>query len=192
MLYAIGDSHALHTFEKTPVTIVYLGPVTMRRVMHPEDDTLYTNLKNKTSEDTVFLCFGEIDCRCHVAPILEHRTITAERLLLEWAEAYLDKIYASNVNNSKIVVVSLPPPSIQGKLKNKDFPVNGSEQDRVYWTTLLNHFLQCTIGQYPDFGFFNTYGQFANHDGLLDKPHTKDFVHIHNPKVINEMLLPYL
>ena len=141
-LHTMGDSHCDVTFTGIPnVSVHRIGPVTLRRVSHP-DDTLLPNAVatlNLAPNNTLLLCFGEIDVRCWIQPSLARRKDgNLHNMLAEWAKAYLDRIQTLPTQ-AKIAVLGITPPAPMIRIvQSTEFTVRGSDQERILWTTALN------------------------------------------------------
>ena len=188
MLHAIGDSHVEHIFKGFGMRIDHVGPVTLRRIVNPEEQLLYKKFKVITTRDIVFLSFGEIDVRCHIPQILADRSIDPKKYMETLAEDYAVAINAANINKAQIVIVSLPPPAKHGKSNDTNFPAGGTQEERVKYTRMLNREIhdQCYVNKYI---YLDMYTPFANKEGVLDIPNTKDYVHIDSPAIVEQLLM---
>lgn len=180
MIYAVGDSHAAITFAGIPeVTPVHLGPVTMRRVGHLEDDLLPAALAqlNPRRADTVILSFGEIDCRCYVQPLLEHRRgMTLDKLLDEWVSRYLERVDTLNIE-ADAMVMSVVPASPEARCFNIEFPVTGSDAERAEYMRVMNWHLLAGC-RARGLEYLDMHTPFADEHGMLPLELSDGMVHV--------------
>lgn len=135
-IYAIGDSHAAYTFRDIPITTVYhVGPVTMHRI--GRDKPLFSDL-NIPKDGIWIFCFGEIDVRCHVHK--QSQTRNEMDVLRDLALRYEQALLAQNHSNIAILGV-VPPTRYHPDNENPEYPVKGSDEDRLRYTTILNQML---------------------------------------------------
>ena len=106
MLYIFGDSHACASFKnlQVPHENMYQNSITMFRI--GRDNTIINyNLDMDITRNTILLCYGEVDCRCHIGKQVNlgrnedtvinelvsdyFKTITNNILLITGVQAYV-------------------------------------------------------------------------------------------------------
>ena len=143
-LAVFGDSHAQFCFDRIlDAEIVWLGPVTMHRVGRDSAWFLDGWQPRQPGSDIVFL-FGEIDVRCHVGRISDQTGVPREKICADLAFNYLEAIVQRqpDLPCRHRVVCCVPPPADGAGLRNADFPVYGTWQDRANVTRHLNESLR--------------------------------------------------
>lgn len=114
-LYFIGDSHA-NSFKGIG-NVVYLGPVTMWKIAREGIEFNKKGLK--------FFVFGEIDVRCHLGKGYN---------IKELVDAYVKRLEKFD----NVGIVGITPPTKIKIADRKDFPVVGTDEQRIEWTKELN------------------------------------------------------
>ncbi|MBE3109321.1 MAG: hypothetical protein IMZ46_02235 [Acidobacteria bacterium] len=192
MIYVVGDSHAQETFKGVRgVSVHHLGPVTMKRIGHPEDTLLpdWAARRHFKPSDIVIFCFGEIDMRCYVKLALEHRKESSpDALLEEWATRYANAIAALNLGGTRVSIMSIVPPSTKTQAESTDWPVGGTDQERVLYTRTLNGFLAAECGK-RGWVYLDVYSLYATKTGLMPKPKGPSrSVHIKNTAPMRRLM----
>lgn len=132
-LHVFGDSHAEYLFKRIiEADVHWLGPWTMHRVARDGAYFVYEKVRGFTSGDGIVLIFGEIDIRCHLGRIADRDARTLDVLVAELALGYVEAAVAllRTFPAAKIIVVE-PVPPITPTSINPDFPIYGSEADRI-------------------------------------------------------------
>lgn len=189
MIHTMGDSHSWLTFSGIDnIDTHHVGPVTMKRVGNVKDDVMSSAIKNINfvANDVLIICFGEIDVRCYVKPILERKP-DLQVLLQNWTDCYLDQIKKLAVPSSvKVYVMSVVPPSSFDKANTIAFPVAGSDSERALYTKEINRLLYNGCRDRA-LGYFDVYSKYVNEEGLLRFEDSDGIVHISNPTHIKQM-----
>lgn len=192
MIHSIGDSHSWLTFAGIPeVESHHLGPVTMKRISRPEEDLLPTTVKGivRGPDDILLFAFGEIDLRCWVdVRHRQHESGKASIMLIEWIEAYLNKVDLCGGDGGRIVVMSIPPPVTAEKAYNVDFPIRGTDAQRVEWTRLANDLLAEGC-QKRGMVYLDLYTPFADERGMLPDHLSDSSVHLCCPDLVRQALV---
>ena len=187
MIHTIGDSHCWVPFNNVPnVTTHTVGPVTLKRAGHPKENLLIDAVAHikPQPDDTLLFCFGEIDIRCWVHVHVTQRNKDPNILLQTWVTLYLDKI--ASLQHPKTAVMGVTPPAPKDRIDRQEFPVAGSDQERVTYTQLLNSLLKKGC-QARSFAFVDL-SPYADQDGMLPINLSDGTVHIGN----NTLLLKAL
>jgi len=196
MLHVIGDSHAMLTFRKIPNVITHhLGAITLKRIGYLEDHLLLDKIKeiDLKSEDILLFCFGEIDIRCYVKPLLLHRkTLTLESLLESWITPYIYRLETINIGKTKKGIMSVVPPSTirednLSKWNINKWPVGGTDKERALYTQKINEmlYLACEKKRWL---YFDVYSRYKDESGMLPVEKTDGTMHIGDNKIVIDML----
>lgn len=132
-LHVFGDSHAEYLFKRVvEADVHWLGPWTMHRVARDGAYFVHDMLRDYKSGDGIVLVFGEIDIRCHLGRVADRDARPLDVLVAELAIAYVEAAAAllHSFPAAKIIVVE-PVPPITPTSINPDFPIYGSEADRI-------------------------------------------------------------
>lgn len=191
MIYGIGDSHCTFCFRDIPnAAPVYCGPITLKRVGYLEDSLIPDQVKqlNLRPTDTIFFCFGEIDIRCFVKPILQHRKITMQQLLQDWVDRYSHRIATLHTNGAKLGIMSVVPPTTITQADSKKWPVAGTDDERVVYTQTINTILakSCLNNKWI---YLDVYSRYADERGMLPIKQTAIAVHIKDNIHVKELLV---
>ncbi len=173
--FSVGDSHSLFSFAWIRnVVRLPQGPLTMHRIGRDGLGTL--SLFGQTSffwpqtilrrGDTIFLSFGEIDCRCHLAnQIAAGRT--EEEVIRTLATSYIEALLRARQEGITLCVVSVTPPAYSQYIDQfRTYKPSGSDTDRARYTLLLNTALMelCRAHAIP---YLDTYRRYADAQGML-------------------------
>ena len=202
MIYAIGDSHATCSFKDiSGVTILAHRGVTLKRMTYVEDNIL-TNIIKKlrlTSKDYLLFCFGEVDIRCHVKPIIDHRKkTTLDELLQDWANRYASRIALLNNNGAKIIIMSVVPPTSKERIvvpkgsTEKILviipPAHGLDKERSLYTQTINKYLKIECEQ-RGWHYLDVYSKYVDKEtGMMLKGKGDGTVHIGDVTQVKELL----
>jgi hypothetical protein len=122
-LFTLGDSHSLFTFAGVAeARIHYLGPVTMHRAARDGIATLVPDYLTLSANDIIVLCFGEIDCRVHIA---KHAKLNNRSTLDEvdaLTERYLKAVASFGSSTSAKVCLCCVPPFAADALHLEHYP----------------------------------------------------------------------
>lgn len=173
--FSVGDSHSLFSFAWIRnVARLPQGPLTMHRIGRDGFETL--SLFGQTSffwpktilrkGDTIFLSFGEIDCRCHIAnQVAAGRT--EEEVIRTLATRYIEALLRAREEGVTLCVVSVTPPAYSQYIDHfRTYQSVGSDADRARYTLLLNTTLMelCRAHAIP---YLDTYRRYADMQGML-------------------------
>ena len=191
MIYVFGDSHAdfnLRNFDLLHINLCEYS-TTMHRIGR---DNIIVNFDNSyNNKDNIFIFFyGEVDSRCHI-----QRQIDSGRNLDEVIDTlvsnYFNTIYNNITEYNKIIISSIVPPvnrakheSIHGVITH-EFPILGTDKDRIVYTTLMNNKLKEYCNTF-NFIFLDFYDYYVDNNGLLifeksdTNSHIVDNAYIHS------------
>jgi hypothetical protein len=183
VIHIFGDSHC-GLFAKTPgATMHYVGPVTMHRVGRDGLRAFALNTLDIGAirrGDALGFIFGEIDVRVHIAKQRDRYGRPPTEIIDTLAAAHMSTLEAMRAifPASPIVVFSvIPPAGNKYPHFNSDMPRNGTDQERIAWSLLLNETLK--HGAFArGFRFLDQYSPFANKRGLLNLKMSRDAAHV--------------
>ena len=190
MIFILGDSHARYNFANLSIPNLNLSEnsITMHRI--GRDNTIINFNSDYNSPDNIFiLCYGEVDCRCHIARQIELGRNKYE-ICKSLVENYFNTIKNNIISYKSIIIVSVTPPTSKKLLTLPDdfpFPLLGDDEERVDNTKIINSLLEeyCKIYGYT---FLNIYNFYADYDGTLCFKYSDTVVHIQDNKYILETL----
>ncbi len=194
MIYIFGDSHANFNFRglTEPHYNLHQPSITMHRIGR---DGYIINFDQSfcSVENTFILCYGEVDCRCHVA-----RQIATGRELNEICNElinkYIETIQASITEYRQIILCSITPPlrrreyeDIHGPITH-EFPFIGTDEERVKYTLLMNKLLK-EAAEKNGYRYLDLWSHYArSEDGTLNSEYSDSICHIINNTFILEQL----
>jgi len=194
MIYIFGDSHANNNFKNfiIPHENKYHNSITMHRISR--DKEIINFDKKYNDENNIFvLCYGEVDCRCHIGrQMLLGRNLQeiCNKLVLE----YINTIKYNITIYKKIIICSITPPmkkelyeKVHGPITH-EFPFIGTDDERVMYTNSMNDLLKeyCILNK---FIFLDVYDYYSDEDGTLKYELSDKCVHIDKNDHICKKLL---
>lgn len=196
MIYAVGDSHCQATFKGIPgVTSVWLGPITMKRVGYPEDDSIRGF--SPSPGDRVIFCFGEIDCRCHIKNLLAVKTRTLEGVLAKIVDPYVQKVesIAQALPGVHAAVMSVVPAVSLGRMTpqrrelfvHNEFPVVGEDDERSLYALEMNTRLRSLL-EGKSVTYLDIYSRYVDSTGVFTDGLSDGGVHVGNTGPVREFL----
>ena len=171
MLYIFGDSHACASFKnlQVPHENMYQNSITMFRI--GRDNTIINyNLDMDITRNTILLCYGEVDCRCHIGKQVNLGR-NEDTVINELVSDYF-KTITNNIKNAKVIITSVIPPTsqIEFEIMNgiilHEFPFVNSDEDRVRYTNKVNKKIEefCLLNNYI---YFDGYSFCRRDTGIL-------------------------
>lgn len=192
-IHTIGDSHASkkHSGWKVCDNIIdhHIGPKLCYSIGRDGLDILNFKNYNIKENDTVILCFGEIDCRCHIHKYITETT-SYKKIIDNIVSSYFKTIILNKnlYKNINICVYNVVPPIRKEGLKElKEFPYLGTNEERKMYTLYFNKMLK----QYCDlhnFIFFDVYDKYCDTEGFLNSKYKDNSVHIKDGIFIKEYM----
>ena len=177
-IHIFGDSHSAYCFGYLKkATIHWIGPVTMHRVARDGLGFVTQLVDPINADDVIVLMFGEIDVRSHLVPvsIRTGRPLEEEARLL--AKRYCDAVAEARVFLGLPRVVIAEPPFPANRRPNKDFPFEGSIQERIQGHRWLADTLERCCAE-KGLLFLPMPKKYAEKSGGLRRVYTDDGVHI--------------
>ena len=194
MIHSIGDSHARCSFTGLAKVVTHeVGPITMESVGKPRlgvssSEMLDMIIANKgvTEQDTVILCFGEIDIRSKIQPRIDAGE-KEDFIIGQITYDYMITVTCSKYKN-KIILSVTPSASSAGQWNNPSFPFLGTDKDRARFTKKMNEHLrkQCTEVNIP---FLDVYESYKDENDMLISSLSDGSVHIGDTSHVREAIL---
>jgi hypothetical protein len=196
MLYIFGDSHAHFSFQnlKTLHQNMYQSSVTMFRIGR-DNKIINYNVNIDINTNTILLCYGEVDCRCHIGKQVNLGR-NEDEVINELVISYF-KTIRNSIKNSKVIIASIIPPTskddyerINGPILH-EFPFVNSDKDRVRYTNKVNKKLEelCKIYKYL---YFDGYSFYKRECGVFSYEFSDNCVHLKNNLNFIEMFYKIL
>ena len=204
MIHSVGDSHAQWSFRGIPgVAFHEIGPITMSAVgkQRKGASTSAIMLDNVieslgiTESDTIILCFGEIDTRCHVYPRVQAGE-NEDEVIEELVSDYFHTIQNSRFKN--IWVLSITPSwarelwlaylITQGRPEdNEAYPLRGGDVERARYTRKMNAWLrvECKRLNVP---LVDVYDDYRDEAGMLIPALSDGSLHIGDNRFVRAAL----
>jgi hypothetical protein len=203
-IFVYGDSHASYNFIQLAITMHHVGRNNCIANFDPTVHDTYTSFPISFHKSTcltfrksdfwsnqdsiIILCYGEIDCRCHIQRQINASGRTEDEVIQDLVNAYFQTIRNNVIIYKQIIVCAVIPPMHQDKyesvhdaLATAALPPRlsfvGSDEDRVRFTQRMNFYLQqkCTEYQYT---FMNPYDGYADESGCLKNELSDTLCHI--------------
>ena len=202
MIYIFGDSHANNSYKNMSINDITIydlhhPSITMHRIGR---DGMIINFdhykKSYTDHDIFILCYGEVDCRCHIKKQM-NLGIDEELIISELVNNYFQTIMNNISKNNKIIITAVIPPirrelyeNIHGPITH-EYPFVGTNEERLRFTHKINTLLQFNCENLSkqfgySFHYFNPYSQYICEEGYMDYSKTDNNVHVGNNNVILE------
>lgn len=191
LFHTVGDSHSKFGWPpcviqhwQGPLLCYNVDRVDLRKVEPPIHEG-----------DAVCLCFGEIDCRCHVWKHCVERAGDKGKPYQEFIDGIIEKYFAhlrAQVKllpqGVKIFVYNVPPPVRRCEAEeNPQFPYLGEDEERQNYVLYFNKrlFAEC---RRAGFRYFDVYDSYADKDGFLKTEYSDGQVHISDGVWIDEVI----
>lgn len=173
-VFVFGDSHALFCFNNTSYKI------------HSESHTMYTVGKNGIpymnpsliNKNNIF-CFvyGEIDCRFRVNQQINLGR-NEDDIINQTVNIFFKRISEITLYKKIIIVGVIPPVSKNNFNSNGyQYPLNGSDEERVRYTLKMNTLLEEKCKEL-NYKYFNPYNFYTRSDGCLKYEYSDNTVHL--------------
>lgn len=183
MLFIYGDSHAHFSFKhlSLPHCDRHEKAITMFRIGR-DQQIIHYHPHEHDDKSISCIVYGEVDCRCHI-----HRQRLIGRdeddVIHELVSAYIKTIVSVFPIISRVVVVAVIPPTrqveyeaINGPIQH-EFPFVGTDDDRVRYTTKVNHLLR-SMCESSGILFIDPYVSYRREDGTLRYELSDQTVHL--------------
>ena len=198
MIHSVGDSHAQWSFKRTGIVEHEIGAVTMQSIGKNTSvmlDTIIAGL-GITQEDTIIMCCGEIDARCHIQPRIDAGE-DEDQIVSNLVANYIERLVNSKFKNMWVLsvtpawdyasweefIIRTPGRSVAGD----PFPLRGSDGDRARYTKKMNSYLQTTCAEFH-IPFVDVYDFYSDDKGMLIRSLSDGTLHIGDTRFVKQVL----
>jgi hypothetical protein len=168
VIHSTGDSHC-GMFLGLPGCLVHgIGNITLKRVAFKDDGTLPTAVKTYGLQpgDVLALCLGEIDLRCYVKGQMEAKGQTPREFFPAWVDAYLGRALKLETNGARVAIVSIVPPCTAALVHHVNWPVAGTDEERVIYAATFNELLAQGCAE-RGLIFIDVWSEYKDEKGML-------------------------
>ena len=145
-------------------------------------DNSIINFEYSGESDTNILCYGEVDCRCHVQRQINLGK-NEDDIINDLVESYINTIKNVIKVYKNIIIVAINPPVEKEEYENingpilHEFPIIGSDSNRARFTEKMNILLKkyCIINS---FIFFDPFDFYKRKNGCLKYELSDKICHI--------------
>ncbi len=160
----------------------HLGPILAYSLMEEKTtsrgrEKLFECLKTIPKNSTIILCFGEIDCRCHILKQVQIQNKNTDKIIQNCIERYLFVIKEIQKLNFNIFIWNLIPPSPFELQEDRQFPSYGNLKERKEVLLKFNKHLERELKQIS-IPFISIYKKLTNNEGTLSKKYLLDKIHL--------------
>lgn len=191
IIHVIGDSHG-HELNGIESNVFHpIGAITMHRIGRDGLNILNFKTLNIQEKDTVVLCFGEIDVRCHIGKQRDVAKRDLEEIIDTLATNYFQTILLNRAlyTNISIIVYTVTPPA--NGASTAEYPMYGELGDRVAIAKKLNQKIR-EIAASKGIKVLDVYDDYSDQNGVLKRELSDGDVHILpscNQKIREKLLL---
>lgn len=195
-LHCIGDSHAsffggkdrmqpswpsLSRDQIPRVRSYRIGPALAYNLLKEGTATrgresMLEILKTLPNGANVLLCFGEIDCRAHLAKQAARQGLPVNDVVAACVERYLAAGAQVGARGFQVGYWQVPPPSLHTELSG-EFPMEGSFVQRMAITREFNRLLACGATAQRQV-FVSIFDQLTDANGLPIQDYFLDGIHL--------------
>lgn len=189
VIHTLGDSHSYKGWNNFIIKH-HIGPKLCYSI--GLNKPLFNLQSFCNNDDIIIFCLGEIDCRNHV-----HKHITEnlsyqniiDNIIINYFDTIHLNIISSNIRFKKICVFNVVPPVINdGSIHNDEFPILGSDLDRLNYVLYFNSKLKEFCHKF-NYLFFDVYDKYSDNNGFLNKELSDNNVHIGNSLYLDQFIL---
>lgn len=189
-IHTFGDSHCYSGWNDNIIQH-HIGPVLCYSFGKEKLSRCDISKFNVKDGDTIILCFGEIDCRCHI-----HKHITSnntyqniiDNIIYNYIEAIKVNIINSGLKLKNICIYNVVPPiQKHNTQENPLFPYLGNDEERKSYVLYFNKVLKQKCIE-NNFVFFDIYDYYTDINGFLNKELSDGNVHIKNNFYLNDFI----
>jgi len=150
-------------------------------------DNIIINFNKDTilfDNDAIVMSYGEIDCRCHIQQQINNGR-HEDDIIHELVDNYYKTIRTNVVQNVKIIIVGVIPPTKQSEYESihgpitHEYPFVGDDETRVRFTRKMNTKLE-DYAKKNNYVYFNPYDYYTRDDGTLKHELSDTTVHLGN------------
>lgn len=185
IVHTIGDSHAVNGW--TDVAKHTLGPLLCYSFgRDPTGRCPNLTALGVRDGDIVIFCLGEIDCRCQIGK--RGGPDTVPPIVERYLQGVVSLVKASGLKRVKPYVYSVPPPPRKEESRDySDYPLVGSNEERLAITTRFNAELR-VMSWKSGIGFMDVSTACSVGEGYLNPEMSDGHVHINDTRPITDAL----
>ena len=183
MIYIYGDRHAEFNFKRLNLPHINFSRanITMFRVGR-DNSIINFNSDMHNKESIICICYGEIDCRCHIQREIDLGK-NENDVISELVSNYFTTLKNNVKEHKKIIIVGIIPPTLQNDYEQLHGPIMheyqfvGSNENRVRYTEKMNYLIEksCNINGYI---YFNPFFYYTRPNGTLKHELSDTMVHL--------------
>ena len=197
MLYIFGDSHALFSFKNLSICHEnrQQHSVTMFRIGR-DNHIINFNINLNNADNSFILCYGEVDCRCHVGKQIKLGR-QEDDILRELVNSYFQTIKNNIKIYKNIYIIGVIPTVSQNEHEKihgpitHEFPFVGTDAERIRYTHKINILLE-DYALKNNFIYFNPYKYYTREDGILKRELSDNNCHLKDNSFFLEKFIQIL
>lgn len=199
-LYSIGDSHCYHGWEH--VRINGMSVITHKQFISRTCSYFgfkrleLVDMKNLGVQDgdIVSFLFGEIDCTCNIHKFADQYEDIIDKIVENYF--YAIKVNVEQFKDLIVIVASITPPISKIRYKadrhtDSLFPILGEDEDRKKYVKYMNAKIKESCEEFK-YEFLDIHDIHCDENGLLITSLSDGFIHIEDPRYIQEGLMKLL
>jgi len=197
-IFGVGDSHSGNFNGLHPnVQDLQLGPITLYQISDKYRDNIRKdilglfdlNIKEKinTKDILILYCAGEIDIRCNWEKQINQLGKNEDQLIKDVIDNAFDTLLPLHRPFGFQSIV----PAVKHEYiieEDEDYPVRGSDKDRVRWVKKANNYLKQKCIE-NDCVFFDIWESYADKDGHLILDLSDGGVHVLDKSLVLKQLV---
>jgi hypothetical protein len=199
MIYAFGDSHINFYIRNFSLHIENLheNSITMHRIGR-DNQIIKFNLSFNGENNTFLLCYGEVDCRCHINKQVE-RGRDKKEVCETLVKNYINTIKNNIIRYKKIILCFIPPAVNKGEFvkyngeytPDHGYPTIGTDEERVENVAIMNTLLrdECIKN---GFEFIDCSIFYSTTNGTINPDYWDKTCHISDNREVQRILLDVL
>ena len=189
MIHVVGDSHVMvfSGKEHIPDEIDYRGFLPFFRTYRLGPYTAYNSAKLRNliesiivqkvgPDDSVMLCFGEIDCRVHLIKQSETQGRPLEDVVAECVNRYSQLFDIKEKYGTRLLVWNVPASSVED-VDSGEYSTYGTCRQRNEATRLFNQLLEGECRK-REITFVSIFDHLIDEDGLTRAEYYADAIHL--------------
>lgn len=195
MMYAFGDSHINFYIRNFPLRIenLHSNSVTMHRI--GRDAQIINFNPSFNGEGNIFiLCYGEVDCRCHIGKEVEKGRDKKE-VCETLVKNYINTIKHNIIAYKKIIICFIPPAINKQEFvryhgeytPSHGHPIVGTDEERIENVRLMNALLKNECSK-NGFEFLDCTEYYSNENGTIKTEYWDTTCHIQENNEIHDKL----
>jgi|GEM_PF-4134924 len=185
ILFTAGDSHSRVVLGTPGTEVLHFGAVTLHRLSRPGELVcllarsltpvprlgLKSALHFIRPSDSLVVFAGEIDVRVHFQRAVRTDPIEYTHAL---AKRFAQQIQLVNaITGARVAIASITPPIYGNGRQETELPINGTFQQRIEWTRMMNQALADSGAPFVD-----CFDAYADSCGALRGEVVDETVHI--------------